>query len=268
VQQDKQAGGLAGMEPVQTLESGSSKNRLYFLKQSIETDSYMIISTYPSSEDYLDSLKKRTVAILTDQEVDIDLFKVIREYVTSFTKSAREDARESDYTLVRIFISFLFGLFMFFFAAYVIRDPIPVLDEIAIAFAGGIIFYFVIKRMNLFAISFSKSEEEFMKLLDSIQVMQSQPMGRLTVLYEKYLRTFIGMEIDPDRGSELLKEELRGMDLGDLARYRQLTAGLSRKYRYRKIRPGSSAFLAMMQKSALHQATFIFYYQLYEALFP
>lgn len=159
-------------------------------------------------------------------------------------QAAEKNFQEADY-LLRYILTFLCFLLLFFVLSYVVRDPIPLVDEIALSLAGSLFFNLWFRKKRTASQKLEMIKLEMRNDVDSLSFSEQE----LTRNIELYLQNLDAMPLEKkldyqalpmpafmNRSDKILREFFMALDPywspGELRREKKrLKAGLEESYK-------------------------------------
>jgi|GEM_PF-5601986 len=262
-----------GVDSVTTIKNEAKKQTIYIISQKENDDDMLVINPFKKQDNFFEELKHKNIQIMVDVQPDLNILKKIKAKMYNFLESAILESNYSDVFWYKILASFIIGILMFFFAEIVIPDPIPLIDEIAIASVVSVLFYFLISKINLFSFISPKKIDKYSIFIDSIQVIENKSLKLLNDcyinVYKNYLVNTISIFENIDLRNNIKKEiltEIKKIEINDLSLIKEIIMVLNKKYNFKKIK-NKNIFLKAQNKLLLSYERFFFYYTVYELLF-
>jgi hypothetical protein len=107
-----------------------------------------------------------------------DLYRIIEDEVRSWVSEAR--------FIPRFLMSSGIFIVAYFFLSFVVRDPLPVVDEIAVSLGAGILGYILLGRRDMRSENALKKRIALRSRVDNIRFVESEFVAEIEdVLHEK-----------------------------------------------------------------------------------
>ena len=252
---------------ISTLPREVLKENIYIITQPEKQDEALVIHSFSKPERYLNLLIHKKIQIVTDKLAELSLLKKIKTLMYDFIQDAILNSNASDVFWYRIAGSLIFGFFLFLFATFIIPDPIPYIDELAISCLGGFLFYFMSVKLKLFYFVSSKKMEEYIRYIDNIQVIDSKSLNELNIIFNDFYKKLVLKDFYKTNVEDDLKKEIKRFSTDELIEIREVISILSNNYSFKHIKEHSKKFYKKAKSSLLSQERFNFYYLLYKILF-
>lgn len=152
----------------------SRKSRTHFKEDLQEGDMEGFFGSYPDKNER-DALKNQ-LYFLADQ-------------------AAERDFQESDY-LLRYILTFLCFLFLFFIFSYVVRDPIPMVDEIALSLAGALFFNLWFRKKRAASQKLEMMKLEMRNDIDSLSFSEQELIRNIELYLQNLDAMSLGKKLD------------------------------------------------------------------------
>lgn len=133
----------------------------------------LILHPFSTSERLLSCLEHNKLEGRYGKEPRVESLTLFRNELYRMIENAVRNWVSDLRFIPKFLISTGVFLVMYFLLSYVIRDPIPVIDEIALSLAGGIITYFLIGRKDMSSDRAMKKRVGLRTGVDQIQFRES-----------------------------------------------------------------------------------------------
>lgn len=104
--------------------------------------------------------------------------------------------------IVRLFISALVFILLYFFCSLVIKDPLPLIDELLISLTGSAISWFIVAKRDIEAKIAKNARREWHSSIENAELLYSSEIGEieeyLAVIDRINFKDLIGRIVDND----------------------------------------------------------------------
>lgn len=247
-----------------SLDTGKTIRNIYIISQPELDDKKVIIHPFLSGEKFLQYLKDKKINIISDKRVELNELKKIKAAMYEIIRKSLIESNDGDVFWYRILGAIIFGLFLFFFAVFVIPDPIPIADEVAIAGLGGVLFYFISRRLNLFNFASPVKIDKYSEYINAIQIFESKPLEVLNEIFMKLIKDIIVEDeqvyTKNDELINTIKNEFEVFTGEELLLIKSLVEIISKNFNFTKIKPDSTRYAKKLAASYFSKERFYFYY--------
>lgn len=248
---------------VSKIASKKNQSNFYIITQAEQDNEIIFIHSFTSNEHYLKMLDNKKINIISDCEVEMDLFKKIKTQILEFSYKTISQANSSETWLFRALASLFFGIFVFF-VVLLIPDPVPFIDEISIGSLGGALFYYFSTRLSFFNFTLKKTRNKYLEKINYIKIIKSNPLNELNdfflEIYDSLSQIIENDFVLKDRINTYLKT----MDFSKRNQIKKFITIVAKNFSFKKILPNTKKFKKEVKKSLLSDRRFNFYYLLFE----
>lgn len=252
---------------VSTFEKELLDKNIFIITQDESENKNIILNEFGRSESFIKYLVKKKINVITDEEVELPFLKKIKSLIYDLVSTSMGNSGDSDIFWYRLSGAFVFSVFLFLFFTYIIPDPIPYVDELAISSLGGVLFYLLIVKLNLFAFISSKTIEKYTEYIDSIKVIYNKDLKKLNEIFKKFQNKIRNNEYNVDKDLEHLKKEIDDLNSDAIIIIKDLFNIMNKTYSLNKLDPNKKRFIKEMKKSPFSEKRFYFYFLLNKLIF-
>lgn len=244
-------------------EIAESQKRLYMITQIEKGDELLLFEELVESE--TPSIQR--IKIITDQEAEAELLKRLKRLMLDYLKG-RVKYVSPALSFSRLILSIFTGISTFMFTAFVIPDPIILIDELIIAaLAGGGVYSFVAEPLilKIFPKMGKTMKEElfYNEMLNRIEVVPSEALSSLNRIYESFFEVNLEDNMDFESNLDFLKKAVIIFSIKEIAEINYLLTSLDRRYKFSKLKYNTRKYYRVQNRSSLSASRFAFYYLLH-----
>lgn len=249
---------MSNIKKASSFSIKENKTVFYMISQIEENDEILMINSLKNA----DELNKERIKILIDQESSPDLLVRLKSLTINYMKNNILES-SPDFTWWKSLLSLLAGIFLFFFTAVLIRDPIPLIDEIVLSCIGGWVFYMTLAGKIIINLMPEKSIDKYLSFVNRIQVETSPVFIKINEIFESFFDKNLTGEVTLDEDKIFLRNVLDTFSLKEKLELRDFLNILDNKFKFSRIKFNPLQIERKARKSILSEIRFKFYYLLF-----
>lgn len=200
------------------VEDGAMRNEIIFLFHIRGQDGVpQFLHPLEGTREWIHRLENSHLEGRYGREPRIESINLFREELQGILKKAIQRWAADRWFPQRFVLAAIAFLVAYFFFSYVIRDPIPVIDELVLAFLAGMVTFRGLAKRYQDREEVIRLTKELQKKIDSIRFEESALVRNVETLLEEWEGTSFGELLDRWRRGEKLAlrpeefEEAKGL---------------------------------------------------------
>ncbi|OHD23296.1 MAG: hypothetical protein A2086_00505 [Spirochaetes bacterium GWD1_27_9] len=238
----------------------------YIIMEQEKNNNFLFLYPKNEPEKTLELLQKTKIRIISDKEFDIASLKKIKNIMYEFIEDLVSKSNTSNILWYRIAGSTIFGIFFFYIFNRFIRNPIPLIDDVAFSILAGFAFYFLTVKLNLFSFVSQKTMTKYSPIIDSIQVFPSKSLEKLNKIFDKFLKENYINKFNFETGISFFKEELKELQINEITDIKNFICDVSKNFGFKNYSFYSAKYIKTQKLSLISEERFNFYFLLYNVL--